>query len=52
VNRRYEALRGEGFPQAVHSMSGGLREQSEAKPSGFFFDKRSDQIEQSLGGGF
>lgn len=50
MQTRYEALRGEGFKGAHQdgmSLRGDVRD---AKPSGFFTDKRSDQIEQNLGG--
>jgi hypothetical protein len=46
---RYEELRGPGFND--YSAGGGVRgDTTQAKPSGFFTDKRSDQIEQNLGG--
>jgi len=52
--RRYwESLRGEGFPEWSDKAATGVRGNTKAtKPSGFFTDKRSDQIEQDLGGGF
>jgi len=45
----YQSLRGEGFKdyQGGSSLRG---DTGDAKPSGFFTDKRSDQIEQNLGG--
>jgi hypothetical protein len=46
----WEALKGEGFPGWSDS---GLRgDTKDVKPSGFFTDRRSEQIEKSLGGGF
>jgi hypothetical protein len=48
---KMEQLKGEGFPE--WSDSGSPRgDVSNAKPSGYFTDRRSEQIEQSLGGGF
>jgi hypothetical protein len=49
----WDSLKGEGFPEWSENLGGGMRGQtSNAKPSGFFTDRRSDQIEQHLGGGF
>ena len=49
----WESLRGEGFPEWRDKAGSGIRGNASAvKPSGFFTDKRSDQIEQDLGGGF
>jgi len=49
----WESLRGEGFPEWSDKGGPGVRgNATAAKPSGFFTDKRSDQIEQDLGGGF
>jgi hypothetical protein len=49
----WESLRGEGFPEWSDKTAAGVRGNTQsAKPSGFFTDKRSDQIEQDLGGGF
>ena len=49
----WDSLKGEGFPEWSGQMAGGMRgTSSEAKPSGFFTDRRSEQIEQNLGGGF
>jgi len=43
----------EGFPEWSDKGGPGVRgNATAAKPSGFFTDKRSDQIEQDLGGGF
>ncbi len=50
-----DALRGDGFQTWNQSLSGGggLRgNDPAAQPSGFFTDKRSEEIERSLGGGF
>jgi hypothetical protein len=47
------ADRPESFPPWSEQLSTGLRgEASTARPSGFFTDPRSHQIEKSLGGGF
>jgi hypothetical protein len=49
----WDSLKGDGFPEWNGQMAGGMRAKStEVKPSGFFTDRRSEQIEQSLGGGF
>ena len=49
----WDSLKGEGFPEWNSAMGGGVRGKSaEVKPSGFFTDRRSEQIEQNLGGGF
>jgi hypothetical protein len=49
----WESLKGDGFPGWSESMGSGVRGNvSDAKPSGFFTDRRSEQIEQNLGGGF
>jgi len=49
----WDSLKGEGFPEWNNAMGGSVRGKSEgAKPSGFFTDRRSEQIEQNLGGGF
>jgi len=43
----------DSFPSWSEQLSSGLRgEAAAARPSGFFTDPRSDQIEKSLGGGF
>lgn len=48
-----ESLKGNGFTGWSSEMGGGVRgADPNAKPSGFFTDRRSEQIEQSLGGGF
>lgn len=47
----WESLKGEGFPGWSESMAGGARADTKpAKPSGFFTDRRSEQIEKDLGG--
>lgn len=49
----YESLKGEGFPEWSESLGASRAKDSSAvKPSGFFTDRRSEQIEKSLGGGF
>ena len=49
----WEALKGDGFPEWNENLSTSARgDTSKAKPSGFFTDRRSEQIEQHLGGGF
>ena len=49
----WSALQGDGFPEWSESMGASPRGNGEeAKPSGYFTDKRSEQIEKSLGGGF
>jgi hypothetical protein len=49
----WQALKGEGFPEWSEDMASGVRGNvNDAKPSGFFTDRRSEQIEQRLGGGF
>lgn len=49
----WQALKGEGFPEWSENMAAGTRgDASKVKPSGFFTDRRSEQIEQHLGGGF
>jgi len=49
----WDSLKGEGFPEWSGQMAGGVRgKASDAQPSGFFTDRRSEQIEQNLGGGF
>ena len=48
-----EQLKGDGFPAWSESLGAGARGQdSDARPSGFFTDRRSEQIERNLGGGF
>jgi hypothetical protein len=44
----WESLKGEGFPG--WSESAGVRGATNAKSSGFFTDRRSEQIEKDLGG--
>jgi hypothetical protein len=52
ANTYYDSLKGEGFPAWSNSMGGARGNNPNARPSGFFTDRRSEQIEQSLGGGF
>lgn len=48
-----DKLKGEGFPAWSESIGAGARgHDPAAKPSGFFTDRRSEQIERNLGGGF
>ncbi len=44
----WESLKGEGFPG--WSENSGVRGAKDAKSSGFFTDRRSEQIEKDLGG--
>lgn len=47
----FEKLKGTGFAGTREPVSGSLRGNTdEAKPSGFFTDKRSEEIEKNLGG--
>jgi len=49
----FDSLRGDGFQTWNQSLGGTMRgNDPAAQPSGFFTDKRSEQIEQNLGGGF
>jgi hypothetical protein len=49
----FESMKGDGFPEWSDDLSSSVHGQkSKAKPSGFFTDRRSEQIEQNLGGGF
>jgi hypothetical protein len=48
----WESLKGEGFPEWSEKMSGVRGDTTSARPSGFFTDRRSEQIEKDLGGGF
>jgi hypothetical protein len=45
----WESLKGEGFPGWSDA---GVRGSKDAKASGFFTDRRSEQIEKDLGGNF
>ena len=48
-----ESMKGDGFPGWSDTLGSSVRgDNPSAKPSGFFTDRRSEQIEQSLGGGF
>jgi hypothetical protein len=48
-----DPLRGEGFQGWNSGMSSGLRGNTKAsKGSGYFFDRRAEEIEKNLGGGF
>ncbi|MCI0358541.1 MAG: hypothetical protein L0211_08665 [Planctomycetaceae bacterium] len=49
----FDSLRGDGFQSWNQSLGNGMRgADPAAKPSGFFTDKRSEEIEKNLGGGF
>jgi hypothetical protein len=49
----FEALQGDGFQNWNQSLGSGMRgNDPAAQPSGFFTDKRSEEIEKNLGGGF
>ena len=48
VQHTWESLKGEGF--AGWSETAGLRATKDAKASGYFTDRRSEQIEKDLGG--
>jgi hypothetical protein len=49
----WESLKGDGFPGWSESMASGARGNTKAaQPSGFFTDRRSEQIEKDLGGSF
>ncbi|MFO0884439.1 MAG: hypothetical protein U0894_09660 [Pirellulales bacterium] len=45
-----ERYKGAGFPSWNQSMGGMRGSSSDAKSSGFFTDRRSEQIEKNLGG--
>ncbi|MGV3605518.1 MAG: hypothetical protein ACO1RA_03850 [Planctomycetaceae bacterium] len=45
-----ERYKGAGFPTWNQSMGGMRGSSSDAKSSGFFTDRRSEQIEKNLGG--
>ena len=46
----WEKLKGDGFSGWSEGMASGVRGNKDARPSGFFTDRRSEQIEQDLGG--
>ena len=46
----WESLKGEGFPEWSEKMGGVRGDTKSAQPSGFFTDRRSEQIEKDLGG--
>ena len=49
----FDSLRGDGFQTWNQRMGGGIRgDDPSAQSSGFFTDRRSEQIEKNLGGGF
>jgi hypothetical protein len=49
---KWDRLKGDGFPEWSDSMGAARGNASDAQPSGYFTDRRSEQIEKSLGGGF
>jgi hypothetical protein len=48
----WNSLKGEGFAGWSENLASSIRGAKDAQPSGFFTDRRSEQIEQDLGGGF
>jgi hypothetical protein len=49
----FDSLRGDGFQNWNQTMGGGIRgADPNAQSSGFFTDRRSEQIEKNLGGGY
>ena len=46
----WDKLKGNGFPGWSETMGAGVRGNNDSKPSGFFTDRRSEQIEKDLGG--
>lgn len=49
----FEQLKGPGFPGWDDNTNPGFRgKDPQAKPSGFLFDRRSEQIEKNLGGSY
>jgi hypothetical protein len=46
----WDSLKGDGFTGWNEEIATGLRANKDAKPSGFFTDRRSEQIEKDLGG--
>ena len=46
----WDSLKSDGFTGWSGEMATGLRGNKDAKPSGFFTDRRSEQIEKDLGG--
>ena len=46
----WESLKGDGFTGWSDDMASGMCGYKDAKPSGFFTDRRSEQIEKNLGG--
>jgi hypothetical protein len=49
-SKTWQSLQGEGFPAWNEQLGSDLRATKNAQPSGHFTDKKSDQIEQNLGG--
>lgn len=48
----YEQLKGPGFGYGENAGGSMRGKNSDAKPSGFFTDRRSEEIEKNLGGNF
>ncbi|WP_425617468.1 hypothetical protein NA78x_001146 [Anatilimnocola sp. NA78] len=48
----FEKWRGPGFAPGSTDMGGMRGKNPDAKPSGFLYDKRSQEIEKNLGGNF
>jgi hypothetical protein len=48
--KMWDDLKGEGFSGWSEELGSGVRPAKNAKPSGFFTDRRSEQIEKDLGG--
>jgi hypothetical protein len=47
----WESLKGDGFPGWSDNLGSSIRGSTQsAQPSGFFTDRRSEQIERNLGG--
>jgi len=49
-HQTWQSLKGEGFSGWNEQLGSGIRASNNAQPSGHFTDKRSEQIEQDLGG--
>jgi hypothetical protein len=48
----WESLKGEGFSGWSDGLASGVRGNKDARPSGYFTDRKSEQIEKDLGGDF
>ena len=49
-SQAWQSLKGDGFPTWNQKLGSGIRASQDAQPSGYFTDRRSEQIEQDLGG--